>query len=109
VIYLGGGLFTNFWKCDKPYSMVAKCVEIYHWRSGVCQDAEGNLQIDETVVEERVRATMGNPVEVERILERMMRLRDPQGVYAEGGCIDTSREYPRWVCPATSDIILPDK
>jgi hypothetical protein len=108
VIYLGNGLFTNFWKCDKPYTMMAKCVEIYHWRSGVYQDAQGNPQIDEAVVEDHVRATMNDPTEVERIVERMMRLRDPKGIYADGGCIDTSREYPRYVCPGTSGIILSD-
>jgi hypothetical protein len=108
VFYLGGGLFNNFWKCDKPYSMSAKCIEIYHWRSGVFKDSAGELQMDEAVVEERVRATMSDPVEVGRILDRMMRLRDPQGVYADGGCLDATREYPRWVCPGTSDIVLPD-
>ena len=107
VMYLGSGLFTNFWKCDKPYGMTEKCVEIFHWRDGVYQDDEGNLQINEEIVEERVRATLGNPAETARILERMMRMRDPSGVYADGGCIDTTREYPRWVCPGTSDIILP--
>ncbi|MGE5758254.1 MAG: hypothetical protein ACM3W8_05260 [Sideroxydans sp.] len=109
VFYLGGGLFSNFWKSDQPYSMAAKCVEIYHWRSGVYRDAAGDLQMDETAVEERVHAAMSDPVEVGRILELMMRLRDPQGVYADGGCIDASREYPRWVCPGTSDIILPGR
>jgi hypothetical protein len=108
VMYLGGGLFSNFWKCDKPYSMAEKCVEIYHWRDGVYQEAEGRLMMDEKVVEERVHATLGSPLETERILDRMIRLRDPSGVYADGGCIDTTREYPRWVCPGTSDIILPD-
>src|SRR5512146_623866 len=107
VFYLGGGLFSNFWKSDQPYSMAAKCVEIYHWRSGVYRDAAGDLQMDETAVEERVHAAMSDPVEVGRILERMVRLRDPQGGYADGGCSDASREYPRWVCPGTSDIILP--
>lgn len=107
VIYLGRGLFANFWERDKPYTLASKCIEIYHWRSGVCQDADGNLQMDETVVEERVGATMSNPDEVERILDRMMRLRDPQDVFADGGCIDASREYPRWICPGTSDLVLP--
>jgi len=36
----------------------------------------------------------------------MMRLRDPKGVYARGGCIDASREHPRFVRPGTSDIRL---
>ncbi len=109
VFYLGGGLFNNFWKREQPYTLAAKCIEIYHWRSGVYRDALGELQMDETIVEERVRTTMSDPAEAERILERMMRLRDPRGVYADGGCIDTSREYPRWVCPGTSDISLPGR
>ena len=109
VMYLGCGLFTNFWKCDKPYSMTEKCIEIFHWRDGVFQDAGGELQMDEAVVEQRVRATLDNPAETARILELMMRMRDPSGVYADGGCIDTTREFPRWVCPGTSDIVLPEK
>ena len=39
----------------------------------------------------------------------MLRLRDPKGVYQEGGCIDTSREYPRCVHPGTADIRLPEQ
>jgi hypothetical protein len=109
VFYLGGGLFTNLWKCDQPYSLAAKCVEIYHWRSGVFRDENGDLLMDESVVEKCVRSSMNDPVELNRILDLMMRLRDPSGVYADGGCIDTSREYPRCVCPGTSDIILPDE
>lgn len=109
VFYLGGGLFTNFWKRDKPYTLISKCIEIYHWRSGVCQDAEGNLQMDETIVEKHVRATMSDPVEAERIFDRMMRLRAPQDICGDGGCIDASREYSRWVCPGTSDLVLPNE
>lgn len=108
VIYLGGGLFSNFWACEKPYSLAGKCVEIYHWRDGVEKDDAGNLRMNEAIVEQRVKATMQSPAEVERILSRMMRLRDPSGVYAEGGCIDSSREYPRLVCPATVDMVLPE-
>jgi hypothetical protein len=109
VLYLGGGLFNNFWKHEQPYSLESKCIEIYHWRDGVFTDASGEPQVDEALVEERVRASMSDPAEVERILGQMMRLRDPRGVYADGGCIDTSREYPRWVCPGTSDISLPGR
>jgi hypothetical protein len=108
VIYLGNGLFTNFWKHEEPYSMMQKCIEVYHWRDGVYQDDSGELRMDEAVVDKHVRATLGDPTSAAQILERMLRLRDPKGVYAEGGCIDTSREYPRWVCPGTSDIVLPD-
>jgi hypothetical protein len=109
VLYMGGGLFTNLWKCHQPYSLSEKCIEIYHWRSGVFQDENGDLQMDEAIVEECVRSTMQDAAELERMLELMMRLRDPSGVYADGGCIDTSREYPRCVHPLTTDIVLPDE
>lgn len=108
VFYLGGGLFTNFWKRDQPFTLEAKCLEIYHWRDGAYVDEKGEMQMDESVVEAHVRATQNDPAERERILERMLRLRDPKGVYAEGGCIDTSREYPRCVHPGTADIRLPE-
>jgi hypothetical protein len=109
VFYLGGGLFTNFWKRDQPFSLTAKCLEIYHWRHGVFVDEKGELQMDENIVEERVRATQNNPAEMALILQRMVRLRDPKGVYREGGCIDTSREYPRCIHPGTADIRLPEQ
>ncbi|MBL8490281.1 MAG: hypothetical protein JNM82_05825, partial [Rhodocyclaceae bacterium] len=47
------------------------------------------------------------PAEVADILGHMERLREPKGCYGNGGCIDTTREYPRWVCPGTSDLVLP--
>lgn len=109
VLYLGGGLFTNFWKRAAPYTLTAKCLELYHWRNATYLDAQGKLQIDEKAVEARVEASLQIPGEVERILEIMLRFRDEQGVYADGGCIDTSREYPRWVCPAAATIQLPDR
>jgi hypothetical protein len=64
--------------------------------------------MDESIVERLVQETLKNPAELARILDRMLRLRDPSAVYAEGGCIDTTREYPRWVCPDTTDIHLHD-
>ena len=30
VFYLGGGLFSNFWKRGRPFTLIEKCVEIYH-------------------------------------------------------------------------------
>ena len=63
--------------------------------------------MDEAVVEACVRESLADPVEVQRILERVLRLRDPQGVYDTGGCIDASREFPRCVCPGTADLVLP--
>ncbi len=108
VFYLGDCLFTNFWKRDKTFSLTTKCLEMFHWRNATFQDDEGELRVDEAVVEARVQATLKNPEEVAQILQKMERLYDPAGVYAEGGCIDISREYPRWVRPETTDIVLPD-
>lgn len=107
VFYLGGGLFTNLWKREQPYTLTAKCVELFHWRHATCLDAAGELRIDEAIVEARVKASMADPDEMAQILELMLRLRDPQGVYLSGGCIDTSREYPRGVCPGSAELVLP--
>jgi len=108
VFYLGSGLFNNFWKRDQPYTLTAKCVEIYHWRDGARLDAQGRLVLDEAIVEERVARTLADPAALRDILARMLRRRDPQGVYAEGGCIDATRECARWVLPGTAQIVLPD-
>lgn len=109
VIYLGGGLFSNFWKRDRPYTLESKCLEIHHWRHGVHRDASGEPAMDEAIVERRVAASMADPAATARILEEMMRLREPKGCYGHGGCIDTTREAPRRVCPGTADLVLPDR
>lgn len=108
VFYLGNGLFNNFWKRDKPFTFTGKCVEIFHWRHGAQYDANGKLFINEDIVEARVAETLADPDATARILERMVRIRDPQGVYAEGGCIDATRECARWVRPGHADVTLPE-
>ncbi len=108
VLYLGGGLFNNFWKSAEPYTLTSKCVEIYHWRNATFHDAAGELRMDEAVVEQHVRETIADPFETQRILNKMLRHREPSGVYRNGGCIDTTREYLRWVCAGTSDLLLPE-
>jgi len=105
VIYLGHGLFSNFWQRQQPYTLESKCVEIFHWRDGLAQDSTGEWCMDEAVVAERVRQTQAT--DQTRIINQMLRLRDAPGRYADGGCIDASREFPRWVCPDTADIALP--
>ena len=107
VIYLGGGHFSNFWKCEQPYTLVDKCLEIYHWRNALYFDDEGEERIDEAKVEALLAATRSDAVQTARILGLMQRFRDGRGVYAEGGCIDTTREFARWVCPASCDLLLP--
>ena len=63
--------------------------------------------MDENQVDRCVQESLAHPQEIRRILERMLRLRDGRGIYAEGGCIDASRECARPVCPHTADIRLP--
>jgi hypothetical protein len=107
VMYMGGGLFSNFWKRDTPFTLESKAIEIFHWKDGVYTDAQGELQMDETVVERLVAQTQADPQARARVLERMLRMRDPKGVYAEGGCIDTTREFPKNVSREHCDLVLP--
>lgn len=107
VIYMGDGLFSNFWKRDAPYTLEAKCLEIFHWRDGVRTDVHGALQMDENVVEDRIRQTSADPEALKTVLNRMLRMRDPQGVYASGGCIDTTREYTKGVSAGHCELVLP--
>ena len=108
VFYLGSGLFSNFWQNDHHYTLAAKCLEIYHWRDGAVSGGErGDLHMDEEIVGARVQESMSSRSSVQRILERMLRLRDGRGIYANGGCIDASRECARPLCPGTADIRLP--
>ena len=108
VFYLGGGQFSDFWKHKKAFTMQSKSLEIFHWRNATYYDDSGELRIDESVVQSRIQSSLRNPMELEQILRKMEQLQDPRGVYSEGGCIDPTREYPRFVQPYTSDIVLPD-
>jgi hypothetical protein len=107
VFYIGNGLFTNFWKREQPYTLTAKCLELFHWRHATYTDEAGELRINEDIVEAGVKASSADPAETARILALMLRMREPKGVYQSGGCIDTSREYPRWMRPGTADMVLP--
>jgi hypothetical protein len=108
VMYLGGGLFTNFWKHNQPYTLTTKCVEIYHWRHGLYRNEQGEECIDEVRIEPMIEASLQDPVELARIMSVMERYREPRGIYtAAGGCIDTTREFARWVRPGTADLRLP--
>lgn len=108
VFYLGDGLFTNFWKRNQAYTLTGKCLELYHWADAAVPDATGKLWMDESEVERLVGETSKDPLKVQAILARMQRYREPKGVYIDGGCIDTTRECPRWVCPGTADLVVPE-
>lgn len=108
VMYLGGGLFSNFWNSEEPYTLERKCLEIYHWRNGLYFDADGEQRIDEARVAVLMQASLQHPAEVAHICATMERYREARGVYTDaGGCLDTTREFARWVCPGTSDMVLP--
>ena len=107
VIYMGGGLFSNFWQRERPYTLESKAIEVFHWRDGVYTDDQGELQMDESVVARHVANTLADPQATQLVLEKMLRMRDPKGVYAQGGCIDTTREYPRGVSRQHCELVLP--
>ena len=108
VMYKGGGLFTNFWKHKRPYTLTVKCVEIYHWRNGIYRDEQGEVKIDEERIKPLIEATLNNPTELARVMALMTRWREPRGVYTQaGGCMDTTREFARWVRPGTTDMPIP--
>jgi hypothetical protein len=106
VTYLGDGRFSNFWEPSQPFTLTRKCLELFHWRHGTYRDAQGALRIDEAEVARRIDRSLQDPPEVERILRQMQRLREPRGVYRDGGCMDTSREFARFIHPSTLDMTL---
>jgi hypothetical protein len=99
VIYMGGGQFTNLWDKSNPYTLETKCIEIYHWRHSVREDESGGLEINEDLVKEFVEQTLSSQIKLQHCMDLMMRYRDPQGVYEDGGCIDLTRDTFRRVCP----------
>lgn len=92
VIYLGGGKFCNLWDRHSPYTLEEKCLEIYYWSQSVEVNSAGKAWMNEAVVKERVEEALRDPAIHRSILEKMMVYRDPTGVYADGGCIDLSRD-----------------
>lgn len=104
VIYLGGGLFSNFWRRDAPFTLEAKCLEIFHWRHALAEDADGDLCIDEALVARHVAQTLASPERYQNVLSHMLKARDAQGTYQSGGCIDTTREHPRCVALGESAL-----
>lgn len=106
VFYLGNGFFTNFWKRDQPFTLRSKCVELFHWRNATYRNGDGKLQMNDDVVDERVALSLQDPQEVDRIVGQMLRLRDPGGVYRDGGCVDATRECARRVRPGSCELVF---
>jgi hypothetical protein len=107
VFYMGGGWFSNFWKRNRPFSIEDKSLEIFHWRHGLAKNAAGEVCMDEVEVERRVAITNSNPTQRQAVLNEMLQWRAAKGVYGRGGCVDTTRESPRWICEETADLVLP--
>ena len=105
VFYLGQGKFPDFWKLNHLFSVQSKCIEIYHWRHGAYRNDQGELLMDEDKVERYVSASLSHTQDVKDITERMFKLRDPQGIYADGGCMDRTREVPRNVIHGFNQVV----
>ena len=108
VIYMGAGLFSNFWNCKAPFTLDKKCLEVFHWRDGAFVDDAGLWCMDEALVAQHVSKSMADPQQQQSILYAMKKYREPSGVYENGGCIDATRESPRLLRPQTCDIVLRD-
>ena len=104
VFYLGCGLFSNFWQPGRPFTLTAKCIEIYHWRDGAHLDDNGILIMDESVVETCVQTTLADPAATASVLAQMHQLRVASDSAIPGGCLDASREYLRPVHPHNTEI-----
>ena len=98
VIYLGGGRFCNLWDRHRPYTLEEKCLEIFYWSKSTAVNDSGVLFMNEDLVKEQVNKALNDPALSRSILEKMMVYRDPTGVYAEGGCIDLSRDSFSALC-----------
>jgi len=92
VIYLGGGLFCNLWDRQNPYTLEEKCLEIFYWSKSTAVNSNGMLYMNEALVKEQLTQAHNEPSIKDSILKKMMVYRDPTGVYADGGCIDLSRD-----------------
>ncbi len=92
VIYLGDGRFCNLWDRHRPYTLEEKCLEIYYWSQCVEVSPAGIPWMNEAVVKEKVQLALDDLAIKKPILQKMMAYRDPAGVYADGGCIDLSRD-----------------
>ena len=92
VIYLGSGRFCNLWDRQSPYTLEEKCLEIFYWSKSTAVNDSGMLFMNEDLVKERVQLALDDPAIKKPILQKMMVYRDPTGVYADGGCIDLSRD-----------------
>ena len=92
VIYLGSGRFCNLWDCQSPYTLEEKCLEIFYWSKSTAVNDSGMLFMNEDLVKEQVNKALNEPALSRSILKKMMVYRDPTGVYADGGCIDLSRD-----------------
>ena len=98
VIYLGSGRFCNLWDRHRPYTLEEKCLEIFYWSKSTAVNDSGVLFMNEDLVKEQVNKALNDPALSRSILEKMMVYRDPTGVYADGGCIDLSRDSFSALC-----------
>lgn len=105
--YLGNGLFADFWRPERVYNLTTKCLSIYHWRHATYRDQNGDLQMDETRVENLVDATLADPLATDKVLKEMLQIHEPMEIFS-GGCVEPHREYARQICRGTADLVLPD-
>ena len=96
-IYLGNGLFGDFWKTcgniKNQFTFEDILIEIYNWRFCVKYDKNNELYMDEKEVNYRNKLCKENKEEKNRIISLMNNYRNKY--FFTGGCIDKTREKPK--------------
>ena len=108
IFYLGDGLFTNFWKCERPYTLVSKCVEVFYGRHATFTDGEGDLRVQENIVEQCVSQTLTDRAQTAEVMQTLLHLRAPPRAFTPQVAASTrpantrarcARRRPTWCCP----------
>ena len=96
-IYLGNGLFGDFWKTcgniNNQFTFEDILIEIYNWRFCVKYDKNNELYIDEKEVNYRNKLCKEYKEEKNRIISLMNNYRNKY--FFIDGCIDKTREKPK--------------
>ena len=105
--YLGSGAFADFWRKGRSYTLESKCMSVYYWRQSIVYDVGGSPQVNDERAEALTEQTLHNAARTCKILRKILKLQTPPGQLGSG-CIEPTRDHPRFVCRETCDIALPD-
>ena len=98
-IYLGNGLFGDFWKTcgdvNNQFTFEDILIEMYNWRFCVKYNENNELYIDEEEVNNLNILCKNNINEKNKIINLMNNYRNKNKYFFIGGSIDKTREKPK--------------